>query len=893
MWWNRNRKRKDFKEEIEAHLELEADELRSEGVPSAEAPAAAQRALGNRTSIEERSYESSMWMWFEQLIRDVRYAARVLRKDATFSLLAVLVLTLSIGGNTAVFSIVNAALFKPLGIRNPDRIVGCYSRDIHDPGRSRGFSYPNYADLRQDNPVFTSLAAHDMAGVGVVESGTTRHLNADVVSSNYFATLGVPLFKGRTFTAAEEKPDSGAPVVVISYSFWKRTGSDPEIVGKTLGINGRMFTIIGIAAKGFTGTLALISNELYLPLGAYAIAKNNFAHSLTERDNHPLILIGRLMPGVTDRAADAQLAVVASQLEKAFPAENRDQTFIVKAISRLGVSPNPPRESDLSEMKVPVTLLMFMAAIVLMIASLNLANMMLARGSTRRREIAIRLAIGGGRGRIVRQLFTEGFLLASLGGSGGLVAASWGSALLIRSFSEIAPFDLVYFPGPDTRVLAMTLGFCLLSALVFGLWPAWKLSRPDMLFGLKTGSGEDADTGSGRLFSRRNVLVIAQLSLSLMLLASAGLFVRSAFQAANVQPGFALERELLVEVDPSLAGYDETRARQIFADLGARLKGVPGVESVGFAAQVPFGGNHSFTGLWPTGANYTESAAVGASVNSVTEDYFNTLGIPLLRGRTFLPSEIGRKDANVVIIDKLAAERLWPDSGSVGKRVHFNLNDVEVVGVVGSVREQIFGDNTLPPHVYRPFGHSYDGDMQIHLKVAAQAPEAQARLLETIRREILAVDDRLPILALETLSNHVETSFDVWLVNTGARMLAIFAAIAILLAVVGLYGVKAYTVARRTREIGIRMAVGADSSDVLNMVLREGLLVTAIGVVGGLVLALALGRVLSGILYRVEPIDATVLSSAALLLTGVSLLACYLPARGAARVDPVIALRHD
>ena len=893
MWWKR--KPRDFQAEIDAHLQLEADELRSEGVRPEEAQAAAQRALGNRASIEERFYESSPWISIEHALRDLKYAARVLRKDAAFTALAIAVLALSIGGNTAIFTLVNALLLRPLKIDHPEQIVGCYSIDVHPPGFSRGFSYPNYTDLRENNSVFSSLAVHGVAGVGVgtADGGTTHRVGADIVSSNYFATLGVPLLKGRTFTAEEERPDSGALVVILSYSYWKKTGADPEAVGKPLRINGRTFTVVGIAPEGFTGTMALFSNELYLPLGAYAIANNDFEHSLNQRNNYSLIPIGRLKPGLTMQEAGAQLAVVASQMEKAYPAENRDQTLIVKPLSRLGVSPNPSRASDLSESKVPVILLMSMAAVVLSIASLNLANMMLARGTARRKEIAIRLAIGGGRSRIVRQLFTEGLLLACLGGGVGLVVASGGCALLIRSLSTIAPMDIVFVAAPDVRVLAATLSFCLLSTVVFGLWPAWRLTRPDLVSDLKISGGEEAGGGT-RLFSRRNVLVIAQLSLSLMMLASAGLFVRSEFQAANVEPGFTLANEVLVEVAPSLAGYDETRVRRIYAALLPRLRSIPAVESVGLAHLVPFGNEHWTFELRRAGDNRPDAPTVGANYNVVTDDYFKTLGIPLLRGRAFRAAENSAPvEHRVAIVDKLAAERLWPDSDAIGKQINFNSTDVEVVGVVGEVREQIIGESTPQPHIYVPFGQTYQADMRIHIKMADTSPQAKALLLETIRREIRAVDDRVPVLALKTLSNHLDTSLDLWLVKTGARLLGIFASIAILLAMIGLYAVKAYTVARRTREIGIRMAIGADSADVLRMVLREGLGVTAIGVAGGVILALASGRLLAGMLYEVPAVDLTVLSLATLLLTAISMLACYLPARKAAHIDPMVALRFD
>ncbi len=834
----------------------------------------------------------------ESILRDIRYAARVLRKAPGFTAVAVLTLALGIGANTATFSLVNAFLLKPLTIHNPEEIVGCYSVDVHNPDASRGFSYPNYADLRDRNSVFSNLAAHNLAQAGLTEGGTTRRVFADVVSSNYFATMGVPLFKGRTFTDAEEKPDAGIPVAIASYSYWQKHGSDPELLGKTLRINGTIFTVVGIAAEGFTGTTALVSSELYLPLGTYSILANELeggGKSLSVRANAPLILIGRLKPGLREREADAQLAVVASQMEKAYPAENKDQTFIVYPLSRLGVSPNPARD-DPRPFGAVTILLMSMPGVVLVIASLNLANMMLARGAARNKEIAIRLAIGGGRGRIVRQLCTEGFLLAILGGAAGLLVASLGSALLMRSLVPVVPFDVVFSSKPDIRVLAATLAFCMLSTIVFGLWPAWRLSRPDVSLDLKTGA-EDAGV-SRRLFSRRNVLVMAQLSLSLMMLTVSGLFVRSAMRAEHVEPGFSIENEVVAEVDPSLAGYSETRGRQIYTALLPRLKSTPGVESVSLAWTVPFGNVSDGSGIRPAGDS-PQGSDVWAEYNVVTEDYFRTLGIPLLVGRSFLASETSSGSSqHVAVIDKLAAERLWPNGDAVGKHLRLGVardkapEDLEVVGVVGTVQERIIGGG-MRPDLYVPFGPAYRADMHIHLKVAARGREAQARMLETVRREIREVDDGLPVLALKTLRDHLDGSLDLWVMETGARILGTFGMIALLLAVIGLYGVRVYTVARRTREIGIRMALGASSADTQRMILREGFMVTAIGLVCGLMLALAIGRVLAGFLYDVRPVDAAVLSIAMLLLMVVSMLACYLPARKAARVDPMVALRYE
>jgi predicted permease len=837
------------------------------------------------------------------LLKDMRYGVRMLWNKPAFTITAVVVLALGIGANSAIFSLVNAFLLRPLMIQNPEQIVGVYSRNVHKADSYRAFSYPNYVDLREGNAVFSSLAAHNMAMVGLAEGATTRRLFADLVSSNYFPTFGVPLFRGRAFTAAEERPGSSPEVVIASYGFWKKNGSDPDFVGKTLRVNSRILTVVGITAEGFTGSGALLSPELYMPLGLHDAMTNDFegvGRSLAVRGNNVLILIGRLKSGLTQKAADSQLAAVASGMEKAYAAENKDQTFIVHRLSRLSISTNP---SDDNQVWVSAVLLLSMAAVVLLIAALNVANMMLARGSARRKEIAIRLALGGSRSTIVRQLFTESFLLALAGGAAGLMVAYWSTTALMHSLPRLIPVDLVYSATPDIRILAATIGFCVFSTLLFGLGPAWNLSRPNVVSSLKDGEHEEIASGKrGRLFSRRNVLVMSQVSLSLVLLTSAGLFVRSAQRAANVEPGFSLDNGMIVEVDPSMAGYDEVRGRQIFQTLTERLASIPGVQSASLAGTVPFGmvslgrSVQRSSDAPPSAADPSaKGTVVSMGFNIIGPDYFKTLGVPLLRGRAFTASDT---KTPVVILDKAAAHKLWPNEEAVGKRVRMILSegtktqDAEVVGVASNIQDSIFGGESRA-RLYVPFGQEYQSDMNIHLKIAVQGSDAEAQLLDTVRREIRSVDSRLPLLTLKTLRQHLDSSIELWIVRTGARMFSLFGSVALVLAMVGLYGVRAYTVARRTREIGIRMALGANAGDTLRMILREGLLVTTIGAGVGLLLSAALGRVLAGFLYKVSGADPVVFTAAPILLAIISLLACYIPARKAARVDPMIALRYE
>ncbi len=778
-------RKQHVEQELDEEIQFYEDSLTQERVEAGASEEQARRAVrltvGSVTSLKESVRDVRTGAMLERVSQDFRYAIRSLRNNPGFTAAAVLVLALGIGANSAVFSLVNAFLLKPLTVDRPEELVSVYSRDSKHPDSYRAFSYPNYADMRDSSPVFSSLAAHNLALVGVQEGDTTRRAFADIVSTNFFSTLGVSLLKGRPFSAQEEKP-GGELTVIVAYSFWKKIGQDPRILGQKLRINGHLFTVIGITRKGFTGTTALISPEMFVPLGAYNLVMNDFmSHGkpLALRDNNTLLLVGRLKPGVTPQAANAQLAVVASRMEKAFPAENKNQALIVGPLSRLSVLASPPDYID--ALRAIFVLLMSMASVVLLIACLNLANMLMAKGAARRKEIAIRLAIGGSRRRILQQLTTEGVVLAVLGAAAGLVAASWSTKLLIGSFGRLTPFDIVYDAAPDMRVLATTLGFCTLSVIIFALFPAWKLSKPDTWSDLKETAGADVDGRCRRLFSRGNLLVMAQLSLSLMLLTAAGLFVHSALRAAKVQPGFSIDNQLLAEVDASLTDYDEAHARQLYSQLRERLKGIPGVESVAMAATVPFAEHRLATSVAPSNVTSSkEHPPLEARFNIVTNDYFRTLSIPLLRGRPFAAGEnTPAANSHVAILNRTAADKLFPKGDAIGKQIRLDEGSeqriCEVVGVAGDIRSRVFG-GPPGPEVYIPFGQQYQADMQIHLKIAATGPDAEPRMLKAIRREMRTTDGRLPLLALKTMRGHLESGAEVWLVRAGAHLFESFGA---------------------------------------------------------------------------------------------------------------------
>ncbi len=853
------------------------------------------------------------------LIQDLKYSLRLLLKSPGFSLTAVLVLALGIGANAAVFSLVNGMLLKPVvGSDKPGQLVGVYSHDKTKADVYRGFSYPAYADIRDRADVFSEVTAFNLAFAGLGEGEATKRVFVVVVTGNYFSTLGGSLLAGRTFNAEEERPDSQAAVAIVSYQYWKSHGSAPSMIGQTVRLNSKPFTIVGIAQAGFTGSSVLIAPDAWIPIGANDLVVNDFMRdsgpaSLNDRRSTGLMVLGRLKPGVTEAAADAPLAALSEQLERAYPAENKNQRLSVHSLPRGSISTSPKGDEDLA---APFVVLMAMAGIVLLIACLNLANMMLARGTARRKEIAMRLALGGARSRIVRQLVTEGFVLSVIGGLAGLLVGYWAISVLVSSLLPYSPVPITLDTAPDFRVAMATIGFCGLATIFFSLGPAWRLSRTNVVPELKEHAGEDSR--KGRWFGARNLLVGAQIALSLGLLTTAGLFIRGAVKAGQADPGYHYDRQLLVSLDTALAGYDEVRGRQVYSRLMERVRQVPGVQSASLASTVAFG---SFTegatveraGTSPA-AGKDGRVGKGAVRYSVGADYFPTLGVPLLNGRGFTVAE--EQDANappVAIIDEPLARALFPGENPVGQQIQLARPDdavpaqgngivtsgpdesrdvMEIVGLVPGLRHEMF-DKSPVAHLYLPSGRTFRSAMHLHVRVGSSDRAAEASMLRTIREEVRRVDDRLPVLALKTMAEFRDTSLLYWVVRAGANLFSVFGGVAVFLAVVGLYAVKAYVVARRTREIGIRMALGSTPADVMRLVLKEGLWLTATGLAVGFLFAIGIGRVVGSMLYEVNPFDPIVFATAPLLLAVAALAACYLPARRATKVAPIVALRTE
>jgi predicted permease len=866
------------------------------------------------------------------LLQDLRFSLRLLAKTPGFTIAAITVLALGIGANTAIFSVVRELIFSPRPYPDEAQVVQLYIQDTKNPQRFRQFSYPTYRDIREQQTALAGVLAHTLAMVGVGEGEASRRTFAAIVSSNYFSTLGVPLVQGRGFLPEEEKPGSAAPVVIASHLYWEKSGFDPHLIGQTIRVNERQFTVVGITPENFCGTMMLFGPELYFPLGDLDLlmggAEAETKRTLEHRDASNLFVVGRLKPGVTAAAAETALRALATNLEKAYPDELQDQTFTTRPLPRLSTSTSPSPEGG--DLKLLGTLLLGMAGLVLLVTCLNLTNMLLARGSARRKEIAIRLALGGGRGRIVRQLLTEGLVLSLAGGACGLVLGLWSSNLLAASLGAHMPAPLFFRSGPDPAILAATLAFCALATIFFALGPALKLSRGDVIRDLKEQAGEDAV--SRRRWLPRNPLVVTQIALSLGLLTTAGLFIRGAFKAGSVETGFKADDTVLVEVDASLGGQDKVRSLQLYRAASDRLAALPGIQSASIASVVPFGFiaiNRPVqrAGIKPAHDAKPATAADGLAFtvrwNSVGADYFTTMGLPLLRGRAFTRIEAeAPASPPVAIIDEVLARKLWPDGDALGQRIQWadrdapkaagggsgnmggvsndlaksadDVKSVEIVGIVPATRWELFQKRqTGGGFIYVPFAQGFQSNAFFHVRTAARAPGADAVLFDLVRRELRSAAPGVPVFAVKTFRQHLDGNVQLWVVRSGATLFSIFGVLALILAVVGVYGVKAYAVARRTREIGIRMALGAEPREVLRMILSEGLVMTLSGTALGFLLALGIGRIFSSMLYQVSPVDPVAFTLAPLVLIAAALLACYLPARRATKIDPIIALRAE
>jgi predicted permease len=840
------------------------------------------------------------------LWQDVRYGLRLLLRQRGFTFVAVAVLALGIGANTAAFGIVNALLLKPRPGRTSGEVVGVHSRDRTKPDAYRRFSYPNYADLRARTDVFASLTAHTFAFAGLAEGAATRRVFVNIVTANFFDTFGVSLVRGRPFTTDEERPGANVPVAILSHVAWRRMGAPADVLSRTIRLNDRPFAIVGVAPEGFGGSLALVTPELWLPTGVYDTISNDFAReglpgTLADRGHHALVVVARLSPGATMASITPALETAGTQLAQAFPAENRDQELSLAPLSRLSVSSRPQTDGPVAGLAAA---LLSMSGVVLVIAAFNLANMLLARGRSRRKEMAVRLAIGGSRARLARQLLTEGLVLSLAGGAAGLVLAMWGARMLVAMLAPISPVALSFDTTPDVRVLAATVGFAMLGALIFGAFPAWALARTETVPGLRDQAGE-ITSGRRSRFRMQNVLVMAQLGFSLLMVAIAGMFLRGATLAASADPGFTLERGILLQVDASLASYDVPKARDVYRRVLAAMRARPEVAAASVADTMPFGEISQGQTVQRAGSPIhpgdprAANELVSTEFTAIGSDYFRALGLPILRGRDFREIEEETVAGEpIAIVDEPLARRLFGDGDPIGERIQYSVRDanappvvMQVVGVVPGLRQDLFDAGPVP-HLYVPFGREFRSSLFVHVKTSLPSADAEAALLPGLRRTLRDVDPALPVLSLETRPMFRERNLMLAIVRVGANIFAAFGAVALFLAAVGVYGVKAYVVSRRTREIGIRVALGATPGAVVRLIVREGAVLSAIGLLAGGLLAVGAGAALRGLAYEGRGVDVTVLAGAFAVLIGAAFLAALIPARRATRLSPTDALRQ-
>jgi len=846
------------------------------------------------------------------MMNDLRHAFRTLSKSPGFSAVAIATLAIAIGVNSAIFSIVNSVMLRPVVPLKPEQVVNIFTARKEANRDYRQFSSAEFNALRESNPVFTDVAALSFTLTGVGRDESMRRSFVFFSSNNIFELLGVKPAAGRFYNAAEARPNANIPVAVANYALWQRMGGRPDFIGSTLQVNGQPFTVIGVTPRGFSGVNAVLAPDLWLPLGVYGLFTNRFDDSVRSNDlagatTYALNLMGRLRPGVDLKSAESLLPVLEKRLDAVQPPDASNKRELqIQHPSRFSISTSPSEDGPVLGI---AALLLGMAAVVLLIACLNLANMLLARGTARRREFAIRLSLGAPRWRVVRQLVVEGLVLSLAGGGIGLLIAQWSNDLLAQSLNSLfraMNFSLTINLQPDATVLGVTLLFCLAATLVFSLGPALKSVRADVVHDLKQQAGEPVMTGRwNRFFSARHCLVMTQISLSLVLLFTGGLFLRGALNAAGLDLGFNTVGGVVAEIDYSMNHTDEAVARQKMQTLLGRVRALPGVRRAALASLLPYTNITIMRRIMPAEtATVTDPKAPQPGFeglfSAVTPDFFDAIGIRLLRGRTFTATEAENREAPpVVILDERMAKSLFPQGEALGRRIRYTRPPVdgspaemEVVGIVVTHRQQP-GTEEPDRRIYVPLAQAYSANVYLNVRLATDDPRATTAAIGTLRRELRAVDPDLPLLRLEPFSRLVDSNISLWVVKLGAVMFGAFGGIALLLATVGVYGVKAYAVERRTREIGIRMALGAMPVDVLALVMRQAVLQTVVAIAAGLVLALLVGRVLASALFNVSPADPLVLGTCAAILTVTTLLACWLPARRATRVNPVEALRAE
>jgi predicted permease len=878
MRLRRGKIEREMERELRFHLEMETAENMRRGMGEEEAGRTARLSFGGVEPVKEAYRDGLRFRRLEEFWQDARYGARVLFKKPGFASVTILTLALGVGANTAIFTWLKAVYLQPLpGVAAGHRLVTLHSVLTRSGNRVISISYPDYKDYRDRNAAFSGLAAFNLDTFNLQDgAGRPERLWGSLVSGNYFDVLGARAALGRTFTPDEDRTPGTRPVVVISYGLWQRRfAADPRLVGKTVRLNNRDFTVVGVAAEGFRGSWVGLNLDLWTPV-MMAPLLNSAPGKLDDRNTQWLSAIGRLKDGATFGQAQANMRGIAAQLARDYPQADEG---IGATLFTLAGEPN-----GAGQMAPELAVLMAVAALVLLIACANVANLSLVAASGRVREMGVRTAMGAGRARLIRQMLTESALLAAAGGAAGLLLAAWLSEAMKWLLPPMGlPFSLNL--AWDYRVPGFSLALTMVTAVAVGLAPALRATKIDPIVALRGESG--ASGAAGRRSPLRGALVVVQLAVSLVSLICAGLFIRTLARERKVDLGFDPERALLVSMDLFPSGYDEKRGVEFYRQLVARVAALPGVEDASLSNRVPpslfANSSRSFE---IEGYALRKDEIINLECETVAPRYFRTMKIPLAEGREF--GESDRADSPLVaVVNETMARRYWGGRSPVGRRLRAGSDAWRVIiGVARDVKDSGAAEPT-PAWVYYPLAQDYSPQMTLVTRTAGDPWLASAATRGVVR----ALDATLPLFDEKTLAEHSGVSL--FLDRLAVIFLSAFGLVALALAAIGLYGVMAYTVARRRHEIGIRMALGARAGDVLRLVVGQGMRVVLIGMALGLSAALALTRVVKSMLFGVSATDPATFVSGALLLAGVALLACYLPARRATKVDPLTALRHD
>jgi predicted permease len=817
----------------------------------------------------------------ENLWKDLSYAWRMLVKSPGFAIVAVLALGLAIGANTAIFSLFNGMMWRPLPVKDPQQlvVVAAKQRGLDFP---IPLSYPDFQDYRQLNTVFSDMCGYVPSPVNLQADGRPTRAWAELVTGNYFSMLGIEASLGRTFAADEGWVAGKDALIVLSYRYWQtRFGASPAVVGRTVQLNKHPFTIIGIAPERYHGAYYFLEPDFYVPVTAMGLLGQGY--DLDKRGATFLRILARLQPGITAAQALAAAQPTDHRLSQEFPEDHKEMSLLV--IPELKARPEPGLGAFMS---TAVWVFMSLAGLVLLIACANVANLILARANGRRKEIAMRFALGASRGRMVRQLLTESVLLALCGGIAGLLFARWAAMALM---SIRIPTDLplhLFDLRLDWRVFSFSFIAALVTGIVAGLLPALQAHRTDLADTLKVGGRSGGGSTGHHRF--RNALVVAQVAVSLLLLACAGFFIRSFQNSANVDMGFRVDHTLMMSVDLGLQGYNEQSGQQFYKQISDRVKSLPGVRDAAFSGYIPMGYENDIVSVYPEGQPIDDKSAAETSFqDAVQPDYFRSLGLHVLKGREFTEADSATAP-KVAIVNETFANKIWPRQDPIGKtfRTEKNGPPIQVVGLTRTGK-YLFLYETPQLFAYFPLAQRYVAAAT--LMVYSQ--DDPLRLVGPVRDQIQQLDASLPVFNINTMEAHVEYGKPLLPARLGAMLVGAFGMLGLVLATVGVYGVVSYSVSQRTHEIGIRSALGAQRRNVLGMVLKQGMTMALIGTAIGIVLAFLLFRGLHSVLYGVASTDLVTLAAVSALLLAVAFVASYIPALRATQVDPVIALREQ